>query len=61
MTMAVVRIYNPGSHTIGWQARWQIPGTRKRLTKFFSDSLGSAYERAKRAERGLQRKARSMR
>ena len=59
--MAVVRIYSPRSHTIGWQARWPIPGTRKRLTKFFSDSLGASYERARRAEKALQRQARGMR
>jgi len=59
--MSVVRIYNPKAHTIGWQARWPIPGGQgRRLTRFFSDSLGAAYERAQRAEKQLRRTARSL-
>ncbi len=58
--MAVVRIFNPARGTVGWQARWQIPGTRRRLTRYFADSHGASYERACKAEAHLRRRAMRM-
>lgn len=62
--MAIQRIDIPASHTHGWQARAHLTGDQ-RLTAFFSDTKhggpAGAEDKALRAAKRLQNKARKLR
>jgi hypothetical protein len=53
--MSVVRIDIPTSFTHGWQARWPISGTKRRLTAFYSDKAYGGQHKARKLAKQAER------